>query len=141
MSSVSPPANRGNSAAIVWNTDVNAPGCPGEILAVDGRSVLVQIDYDHPGVAGSFGWSLCNVQRCPTCKAADIAPVPDYRGSKVPECQECGEVFDLCEHSPTDGTIDCPECGATASDFIAAAGEWLRNNDGATADDPGYFAE
>ncbi len=82
--------------AITWNTDVNAPCCPGEILAEDGRSILVQTDWDYPSAAGLFGWSLRNVQRS-------------------------------------------PECGVTAGEFIAAAGEWLRDNGGVTADDPGYF--
>jgi len=30
-------------------------------------------------------------------------------------------------------------CGVQAGEFISAAGEWLRENDGVTADDPGYF--
>ena len=100
---------------ITWSTDVNAPCCPGEIVAEDGRSILVQTDWDYPSVAQSFGWSLRNVQRCPYCGG--------------------------CDHSSTDGTVDCPECGVTAGAFIAAAGEWLRDNDGTTAEDPGYFEE
>ena len=38
------------------------------------------------------------------------------------------------------GTIDCPNCIMKASQFIAAAYSWLIDHDGATADDPGYFA-
>ena len=45
-----------------------------------------------------------------------------------------------CDHSGTDGTIACPECGRTAEDFIAAAAHWLAGNIGTTAEDPGYFA-
>jgi len=98
---------------ITWNTDVNAPCCPGEIVAEDGRTVLVQTDWDWPGVASTFGWSIRNL-------------VPDGQA---------------CDHNGTDGTVDCPECGITAADFISAAGEWLRDNNGATADDPGYFQD
>lgn len=97
---------------ITWNTDVNAPCCPGEILAEDGRSVLVQTDWDYPGVASTFGWSMRDVQR-----------------------NTAGD----CLHDFTDGTVDCADCGLTASDFIAAARLWLDEHDGAQAEDPGYF--
>lgn len=30
-----------------------------------------------------------------------------------------------CEHRGTDGTVDCPDCGKTASQFISAASNWL----------------
>lgn len=30
-----------------------------------------------------------------------------------------------CDHSSTDGTVNCANCGVTASEFIAAAGEYL----------------
>jgi hypothetical protein len=30
-----------------------------------------------------------------------------------------------CGHERTDGTVDCPDCGRTASQFIQAAGEYL----------------
>lgn len=100
---------------ITWNTDVNAP-CAGEILAEDGRSVLVQTDWDYPGTADTFGRDKREVQQ------------EDRRERP-------------CDHSGTDGTVDCPDCGLTATDFIAAAGDWLAANDGATAEDPGYFAE
>lgn len=96
---------------ITWNTDVKAPCCPGEIVADDGQTVLVQTDWDFPGVASSFGW--------------DIASVAVERG---------------CLHSGTDGTIRCPNCRLQPGDFIDAAREWLDDHDGATADDPGYFS-
>ncbi len=44
-----------------------------------------------------------------------------------------------CKHEGTDGTIDCPECGLKAGEFIAHARKWMDDNDGATAEDPGYF--
>lgn len=31
----------------------------------------------------------------------------------------------ICEHGRTDGTVDCPDCGKTASQFIEAAANWL----------------
>jgi len=30
-----------------------------------------------------------------------------------------------CDHRGTDGTVDCPECGKTAIQFIMEAEEWL----------------
>ena len=112
---------------ITWNTEANAPCCPGEILGPkireqDSRgrfkwaqqSVLVQTDWDYPGVAGSFGWNMAEVQQ-----EERTAP---------------------CDHSGTDGTVTCPECSLTATDFISAAYDWLISNDGATAEDPGYFS-
>lgn len=109
---------------ITWNTDVNAPGCPGEILGEDGRSILIQTDWDYPGTARTFGWTLDTVQRKPTEQEEE-------NGADVPHC----------DHDGTDGTVDCKECGCTAGDFISAAYDWLADNDGATADDPGYFCE
>jgi hypothetical protein len=46
---------------------------------------------------------------------------------------------DMCEHANTDGTVDCPKCGVKASQFIQEARQWLDDNDGAEAEDPGYF--
>ena len=102
---------------ITWNTEINAPCCPGEILGPNGQSILVQTDWDYPGVASTFGWSIQDVQAQGT-RYYGLAP---------------------CDHSGTDGTVDCPDCGLKAITFINAAGNWLRENDGATADDPGYF--
>lgn len=62
------------------------------IVADDGRDILVQSDWDYPGVARTFGWSW----------EGDDA---DYSGE------------------------------------IAAAAEYLDDNIGATAEDPGYFGE
>ena len=98
--------------AITWKTDANDHSLPGEIVDESGRSILIQTDFDYPAAATAFGWSVRQVQRCP----------------------EDG----LCDHEHTDGTIDCP-CGVTALDFISAAGDWLRDHDGETVDDPGYF--
>lgn len=35
-----------------------------------------------------------------------------------------------CEHQGTDGTIDCPDCGRKAGEFIAAASDWLHKRTG-----------
>lgn len=127
---------------ITWNTDCNAP-CIGRIVAEDGRDHLVQTDWDYPGVASSFGWSTRNVQKCPCCN--ELSSVFDDDNPEAVRCGECSEckvlAFQACGHNGTDGTVDCPECGVKASDFIAAAADWLSDNDGAEADDPGYFSE
>ncbi len=81
-----------------------------------GESLLVQVDYDYPSVASTFGWYIGSVEE----------PLP--HGYSLP-----------CEHGGTDGTVDCHDCGMTAADFIAAAVDYLDSQDGATADDPGYF--
>lgn len=119
---------------ITWNTDVNAPCCPGEIINDDsGETRLVQVDHDYPGVASTFGWTLKSVQRCPHCGEA-----PDEADGSHGHCNECDAKFPLCDHDGTDGTVDC-QCGVTASEFISEAREFLDGADGATADDPGYF--
>ncbi len=93
----------------------NPPDAPlsFKIVNDDGRDLLIQTDYDWPGIASTFGFSLENVQR------------PGFAIS--------------CYHPNTDGTVDCQACGVTAHQFIQAAGEWLREHDGAKAEDPGYF--
>jgi hypothetical protein len=124
-------------------------------LADDGSvagDLLVQTDYDYPGIAGDFGWSLRSVMPylCESCDAptatviAEGGDIPD-----VPICTDCmavapdpaylATVVRTCEHDGTDGTIACA-CGLTAVDFIGAACEYLDSHIGATADDPGYFA-
>ncbi|MFO0964633.1 MAG: hypothetical protein U0793_03470 [Gemmataceae bacterium] len=42
-----------------------------------------------------------------------------------------------CDCGRTDGTVDCDH--RSAGDMIADAGEFLREHDGETIDDPGYF--
>lgn len=76
----------------------------------EANTVLVQLDYDFPGVAQTFGATL-------------LSFVPG-----------------LCDHDGTDGTIRCPECGTSAGDFIEGARAWLIENEGAEANDPGYFS-
>lgn len=47
---------------------------------------------------------------------------------------------DMCDHKQTDGTIDCPDCGALASEFISLSFDYLYSIIGATIDDHGYFS-
>lgn len=122
---------------ITWNTDVNAPCCPGEIVNDDGRTLLIQTDWDFPGTASTFGWSLRSVQKCPACGSTDCTVEDD-----IATCDNCDcrcRAFEPCEHDGTDGTVKCEECGCNPGDFIHASGNWLSDNDGLTADDPGYF--
>jgi DNA-directed RNA polymerase subunit RPC12/RpoP len=133
------------------NTDCNAPGCPCEIVPehANGRvnqdldPILVQTDWDYPSVASSFGWSTTAVQQCRKCrKALDVS---EEDGDEAVQCSECGfrkrkakqNVF--CLHDGTDGTVPCPSCGLDAGTFIAAAYDFLRDNDGLRVPDPGYF--
>lgn len=44
-----------------------------------------------------------------------------------------------CAHEGTDGTVTCPQCGKTATEFISEAADWLDNHLGTEAEDPGYF--
>ncbi len=71
-----------------------------------GKDILVQSDWEYPGVASSFGYSPCK-----DCKA-------DCKGE-------------------TDGTIDCKRRKVT--EMISEACEFLTDNVGESADDPGYF--
>jgi hypothetical protein len=129
---------------ITWNTDVNAPGCPGEIVNEDGRTILVQTDWDYPGVASTFGWSIRDVQKPLAARTLESAQTDldgidtvDELTALVSQCWD-EEEDNPCEHDRTDGTVDC-ECGVTTSEFIVSAQQWLDDNDGAVVDDPGYF--
>jgi hypothetical protein len=133
---------------IYIDTDSHAPCCPCRIVDKEtGKDILVQTDWDFPGFASTFGWSVRDVQKCRGCHAT--LPTPDYDSEfdDAPiKCDECGRKKfgkkgqnTICDHSGTDGTIDCKDCGVTASEFIESAREFLEENDGAEADDPGYF--
>jgi hypothetical protein len=67
----------------------------------------VSTDWEYPSFAAELGWSLRRVQK---------------RGKKV---VHFARRVKGCEHRSTDGTVKCPECSIEASDFIAAAGEYL----------------
>jgi hypothetical protein len=98
--------------------DTDTSDCPGAVCKIwrdrpDQASdeCLIQSDWDAPGIASTFGWSLSSV------------------GSTG------------CEHRGTDGTVDCPECGEKSSAFIAAAIDYINDHDGDEVEDPGYFEE
>lgn len=92
----------------------DAPGCI-KIIADNGQDILIQTDWDWPGIASTFGWSISSV------------PLP-------PDA-----TVEACDHNGTDGTIDCPCCGLKAGAFITAARNWIDDNDGSETSDPGYF--
>jgi hypothetical protein len=71
----------------------------------DNQTTLIQSDWDYPGIAESMGWSLTAVQ-------------PD------------AEDHDHCEHKSTDGTVACKECCISASEFISAAYDYIREHSG-----------
>ena len=108
---------------------------------IDGRSVLVQTDWDYPSTAESFGFSLSSIrpQRCGICQEQE-SESPAWSGTHRYGPVEHGE-FRPCDHSETDGTIVCASCGLETGAMISAAAEFLDEHAGSTADDPGYFAE
>lgn len=172
----------------------DAPCCL-KITAENGQDLLVQTDWDWPGIASHFGWDKTEVlsdnatayfNRFELTLPRECAKDCSHQGP----CDEDVEYWYLklhesiwpnvdavkcelkeygawsadelnsphennrrllwlavgqineaepCEHSGTDGTIDCPECGAKAYQFIQAARQWLDDNDGAQTEDPGYF--
>lgn len=84
-------------------------------FALTSYTKLVQLDYDWPGLAASFGWNIRQVK---------------------------GPLGGACDHDSTDGTIDCG-CGIKAGEFISAARAFLDQcvADGTTVEDPGYLTE
>ena len=117
-----------------WDADCNAPCCAGRIIADNGRDILIQTDWDWPGLASTFGWSVRYVQRCAECGSE-----PDSADGAEAPCDDCDTETAICSHDGTDGTVDCSACGVSVSEFISAAGDFLDGVDGAVADDPGYF--
>jgi hypothetical protein len=98
----------------------DAPGCV-KLVAEDGRSRLIQTDWDWPGIARAFGWST---EHC-------------FRKSTLffdPEVSTSCSGYDL-----TDGTIDCPTCKKSASSFIEEARQYIDDHDGDEIEDPGYL--
>ena len=65
------------------------------------NSLFYQNDFDFPGLAMALGWKLSTVKPHPGCN-----------------------------HMRTDGTIKCSDCGATASEFIGKAKNWLHEHNG-----------
>ena len=114
----------------------NAPGCV-LLAGHNGKSALIQTDWDFPSVASSFGFSLRSVQKCDICGAI----TGDHHNVVVKYCRECEKnVGHICAHSGTDGTVDCA-CGVTASRFIFEARRFIDDNDGKVCENPGYTLE
>lgn len=44
---------------ITLDTDPDDAPCCIKLETDDGRSILIQTDWDYPGVASSFGWVAC----------------------------------------------------------------------------------
>lgn len=70
---------------------------------VAGDEVIFDVDYDYPGLAQNLGWNMRDVQR-------------NARRN------------DPCDHRGTDGSINCPDCGVRAVQFIDSAGAWLHRH-------------
>jgi hypothetical protein len=85
---------------------------------------LIQLDWDAPGVASSFGWNIQDVQ---THSPDDYESDAEFEAAK-------------CDHDGTDGTIKCPKCGLEPGAFISSACEYL-NEERSAEYDPGYFEE
>jgi hypothetical protein len=131
------------------NTNINAPCCPCEIVDMTEGStetILVQTDYDFPGFASTFGWSVTDVN--PSLEEPDFYE-PNWRAKLAEDSAylTAEEITELeafekkvnCDHDGTDGSIDCPACGLDSIVFIDSAREYLEENDGKEAEDPGYF--
>ena len=114
----------------------DAPCCI-KIIAADGRDLLIQTDWDWPGIATTFGWDIKSVQNVPACYA-DWQEGLDCTPEEHKACEEY-ESHKPCEHSHTDGTVRCKSCGLEPSQFLASARQYLDDNDGAEVEDPGYF--
>jgi len=79
----------------------------------DKTTMLVQTDWDYPGVARSFGWNAV----AGNFKTGD----------------------EDCNHETTDGTVTCKGCGKTSTDFISEAADYLDAHLGMVIDAPEYF--
>lgn len=118
----------------------DAPCCL-KLVAEDGREVLVQADYDWPGVALSFGWSIREVEpRKPEYYSENWRTDLNLQLEEAPRF-EAYEKQLICDHTGTDGTVACKTCGMSAEVFMSTAREWLDEHDGAEVEDPGYFEE
>lgn len=60
------------------------------VKAADGRSILIQSDYDFPGIASTFGWQSCSCGTtdgtidCPHQTVAEmIAEAREFLDSKI----------------------------------------------------------
>lgn len=80
--------------------------------------------------SGSFGWDYLLVSD----DGRSIPVVSDWEYPGI--ASTFG--WEPC-HRVTDGTIDCPVCGQSASDLLASAQTYLDDHVGESVADPGYF--
>lgn len=85
---------------------------PGRWRILDSGSILVQSDWDFPGLARNYGWS--------------------------PRRAATRHQNRICSHAGTDGTVDCT-CGLTVGRMIESAANWIDQREGRVVDNPGYF--
>lgn len=97
-----------------------------------GETRLVQLDYDFPGVASAFGWTLRAATPAPRPEDYDMDDPTDRLNLRIAQRRAA------CSHAETDGTIACPSCAATPARFIANAIDFLRAGPD-PVEDPGYF--
>ncbi len=104
----------------------DAPGCIKLELEDSDKSVLIQTDWEWPGLASALGWGCqCHPTLGKPCAC-----------EKLP-----------CSCGTSDGTVDCPTCKirvvedgkvkllkCTASRMIMYAREWLDEHDGVLFD-------
>jgi hypothetical protein len=108
---------------ITLDTNPSDAPCCIKLIAEDGSDMIIQTDYDWPGIASSFGWSTrhCN-------------------GKSTLTFRSDSNVEDMCNGTPyTDGTVDCPRCNKPAREFIQEAREYIDDHDGDSIEDPGYY--
>lgn len=100
----------------------------------DGRDILIQSDWDFCGVASSFGWRPENKEECDwdTSECEFCALKEECEDGKFVSCQ--------CWQFGTDGTVECPNCHKTASEFISDAAAFLDDSPD-SVEDPGYFGD
>lgn len=128
---------------IKWVPAIRGP-YPGEIVAEDGRRLLIQQDTDFPGVAGTFGWSTRRMQKCPYCQTWSDTPIVEAFKYTF-DCPTCEETIVRCDHRGTDGTVACdePGCRVPPIQFIASAIAYMSEEaeDAGWVEDPGYFSD
>ena len=81
--------------------------------------------------AGDFGWDYLIVN---TDNSDDILVQVDW------DYPAWATAFGWSPcHGETDGTVDCPICGKSASSMLVEAQEYLDAHIGDEVEDPGYF--
>lgn len=112
--------------SIILEKPIGTPaGCYQVSQKAGKRSLFVQSDRDYCRLANSFGWT--------PSQAYGVWIDPS-----IPKTANGDDNY--CLHVNTDGTIPCA-CGCQPADFIESARDYLEENIGAVADDPGYFED